>query len=158
LYTSRYQHDILKLVVVERHKGTGNIGRGFIHGFGLKNGALASSVSHDSHNIVAVGTNDTDIYKAINEVVNLRGGLAVVSEGRITASLALPISGLLSDQPLASVVANTEKVEQAAQEIGCVIPSAFATLSFMALPVIPEIRLTDMGVVDVHNFKIIAHY
>lgn len=150
--------DILKLVVVERHKGTGNIGRGFIHGFGLKNGALASSISHDSHNIVAVGTNDTDIYKAINEVVNLRGGLAVVSRETTIASLALPVSGLLSDQPLASVVANTEKIEQAAKEIGCVLSSAFATLSFMALPVIPELRLTDMGIADVNNFKIIARY
>lgn len=147
--------DILKLVVVERHKATGNIGRGLVTGFGLKQGALASSIAHDSHNIVAVGTNDEDIYAAIKEIERLHGGLVAVANGRVLASLALPIAGLLSDEPLAEVVQKLSGLERVAAQLGCKLPSPFSTLSFVALPVIPEIRLTDLGLVDVNEFRLI---
>jgi adenine deaminase len=140
--------DILKLVVLERHKATGNIGVGLVRGFGLKKGALASSIAHDSHNIIAVGTSDEDIFTAIKEVERLQGGLVATGGGRVLASLALPIAGLLSDQPLEVVVSKLEKLEKLATELGTKLVSPFATLSFLALPVIPEIRLTDRGVVE----------
>ncbi|MFC1931406.1 adenine deaminase [Chloroflexota bacterium] len=147
--------DILKLVVVERHQATGNIGLGLVSGFGLKKGALASSIAHDSHNIVAVGTNDEDIFTAVKEIERLQGGL-VVADGRVLDSLSLPITGLLSDEPLETVVEKLERLEQLAKDLGTTLPSPLATLSFLALPVIPEIRLTDRGLVDVNEFKIIG--
>ncbi|MBI2846495.1 MAG: adenine deaminase [Chloroflexi bacterium] len=142
------ERDILKLVVVERHKATGNIGLGLVKGFGLKKGALASSVAHDSHNIVAVGTNDRDTYIAIKEVERLGGGL-VVANGKTLKALALPMAGLLSQEPLENVAANLRDLERAAVELGVRVPSPFTILSFLALPVIPELRLTDKGLVDV---------
>jgi adenine deaminase len=147
--------DILKLAVVERHQATGNIGLGLISGFGLKRGALASSIAHDSHNIVVVGTNDEDIFLAIREVERLKGGLVVVAGGQVLDSLAMPVAGLLSEEPLESVVARLERLEQTAVDLGVTLPSPFATLSFLALPVIPELRLTDLGLVDVNGFKLI---
>jgi len=149
------ENDILKLVVIERHKASGNIGIGLVKGFGLKRGALASSIAHDSHNIIAVGADDGDIYSGIREVERLQGGLAVVDGGEILAGLALPVGGLLSDQPLEEVVVQLEKLESLVVEMGSRLPSPFATLSFLALPVIPELRLTDMGLVDVGKFKLI---
>ncbi|HEY33546.1 MAG TPA: adenine deaminase [Dehalococcoidia bacterium] len=148
-------HDILKLVVIERHKATGNVGVGLVTGFGLKYGALASSIAHDSHNIVAVGTSDDDIIEAVREIERLQGGLVVADSGRMVASLALPVAGLLSDEPLEKVVAGLESVEQAAVELGTTLTSPFSTLSFVALPVIPELRLTDLGLVDVNEFRLI---
>lgn len=147
--------DILKLVVVERHKATGNIGVGLVTGFGLKKGALASSIAHDSHNIVCVGTNDADMYAAVKEVARLGGGLVVVAGGGVIASQPLPVAGLLSDQPLETVVGKLREVETAARDLGVKMASPFSTLSFLALPVIPELRLTDLGVVDVMQFKVI---
>ncbi len=147
--------DVLKLAVVERHQATGNIGLGLITGFGLKSGALASSIAHDSHNIVAVGTNDADIYAAIKEVERLQGGLVAVDGGKVVASLALPVAGLLSAEPLEGVVEKLKKLEQAAARLGTRLPSPFSTLSFMALPVIPELRLTDLGMVDVGQFRLL---
>jgi adenine deaminase len=147
--------DILKAVVVERHKATGHIGVGLVTGFGLKRGALASSTSHDSHNIVAVGAADRDIYAAVKEVERLQGGLVVAAEGRIVAALATPVTGLLSPEPLETVVAGLETLERAARDLGAVLPSPFAALSFLALPVIPELRLTDLGLVDVNKFKLL---
>lgn len=140
--------DILKLVVVERHRATGNIGVGLVSGFGLKRGALASSIAHDSHNIIAVGTNDEDIFAAVKEIERLRGGLVAAGGGKVLASLALPVAGLLSDEPLETVVNKLEGLEKVAVELGAKLPSPFATLSFLALPVIPAIRLTDRGVVE----------
>jgi adenine deaminase len=142
------EKDILKLVVVERHKATGNIGVGLVKGFGLKRGALASSVAHDSHNIIAVGTSDEDIFAAIKEIERLHGGLVAVGGGKILSSLALPVAGLLSDEPLENVVNKLEGLEKTAAELGATLPSPLATLSFLALPVIPEIRLTDRGLVE----------
>ncbi|MFC1910722.1 adenine deaminase [Chloroflexota bacterium] len=149
------ERDILKIVVVERHKGTGNIGVGLVKGFGLKLGALASSVAHDSHNIVAVGTSDEDLYAAVRQIERMHGGLVATSGGRVLAELALPVAGLLSDKPLEKVVVNLEELEKAAAELGTKLVSPFATLSFLALPVIPELRLTDLGLVDVNAFKLV---
>ncbi len=147
--------DILKLAVVERHHATGNIGLGLVKGFGIKKGALASTVAHDSHNIIAVGTNDKDIYTAIKEIERMEGGLVIAADGNVLASLALPIAGLMSNEPLDVVVNKMHKLEQTAAELGTMLPSPFATLSFLALPVIPELRLTDLGLVDVNEFKLI---
>jgi adenine deaminase len=149
------RRDILKAVVVERHNATGNIGLGLVKGFGLKQGALASSTAHDSHNIVAVGTGDEDVFSAVKELERLQGGMVVVSGGRVVRSLATPIAGLLSAEPLEKVVSGLQAVEKAAGDLGVTIPSPFAVLSFLALPVIPEIRLTDLGLVDVNEFKLI---
>jgi adenine deaminase len=148
--------DILKVVVVERHKATGNIGLGLVKGFGLKKGALASSVAHDCHNIVAVGTSDEDIYAAVQSIQKMQGGLVAVKDGQILSSLPLPIAGLLSEEKLETVAANLEKLEGAAAELGCSLTSPFATLSFIALPVIPELKITDLGLVDVKAFKLIT--
>ena len=149
------ERDILKLVVVERHKASGNVGVGLVKGFGLKRGALASSVAHDSHNIIAVGTNDLDILKAIEEINRLQGGLVVCADLEILASLPLPIAGLLSPEPLDVVVSQHEIVERTAANLGKLPPAPFAILSFLALPVIPELRLTDLGLVDVIQFRLI---
>jgi len=149
------ERDILKLVVVERHKASGNIGLGLVKGFGLKKGVLASSIAHDSHNIVAVGTNDFDILRAIEGIEKLQGGLVVCANEEILASLPLPIAGLLSPEPVEVVVTQFEEVERAAASLGNVAPAPFSILSFLALPVIPELRLTDLGLVDVDKFKLI---
>jgi len=147
--------DILKLVVVERHRASGNIGLGLVKGFRLKRGAIASSIAHDSHNIVAVGTSDEDIFAAVKEIERLQGGLVVVAGGKVLSSLALPVAGLLSDEPLEVVVAKLEKLEQLAKDLGATLAAPFATLSFLALPVIPELRLTDLGLVDVNAFELV---
>ncbi|MFW6118028.1 MAG: adenine deaminase [Chloroflexota bacterium] len=149
------ERDILKLVVVERHKSSGNIGVGLVSGFGLKKGALASSVAHDSHNIIAVGADDFDILKAIEEINRLQGGLVVCANLEILASLPLPIAGLLSPEPLDVVASQHEIVEKTAASLGKLPPAPFALLSFLALPVIPELRLTDLGLVDVNEFKLL---
>jgi adenine deaminase len=147
--------DILKLVVVERHKATGNIGLGLVTGFGLKQGALASSIAHDSHNIVAVGASDEDVFTAIKEIERLDGGLVVTAGGKVLASLPLPIAGLLSDKPLETVVNKLDALELKARDLGTALGSPFSTLSFLALPVIPELRLTDLGLVGVNAFKLV---
>ena len=149
------ERDILKLVVVERHKASGNIGLGLVKGFGLKRGAMASSIAHDSHNIVAVGVEDEDIFAAIKEIERLQGGLVIAAEGQILGTLPLPVAGLLSDEPLETVADKLEKLEAIASDLGCQLTSPFATLSFLALPVIPELRLTDLGLVDVEAFKLL---
>jgi len=142
------QRDILKLAVVERHRGTGNVGVGLVRGFGLRRGALASSYAHDSHNIVAVGTNDEDMLRAAVQVASLQGGLVVAADGRVVASLPLPVAGLMSARPIDEVVRDFDAVEQAARSLGATLPAPFAILSFLALPVIPTLKLTDLGLVD----------
>jgi len=154
IIASDIENDILKLVVVERHKASGNIGMGLVKGFGLKKGALASSIAHDSHNIIAVGTNDADIFTAIEQIENLQGGLVVCAAGETLASLPLPIAGLLSPEPLKTVVVQFEQLEKAAASLGNLPAAPFSILSFLALPVIPELRLTDLGLVDVAAFKL----
>jgi adenine deaminase len=150
------KQDILKLVVVERHKASGNIGLGLVKGFGLKKGALGASIAHDSHNIIVAGTNDQDIFAAVKEIERLQGGLVAAAGGKIKESLALPIAGLLSEEPLEAVVSKLEELQKIAAGLGCTLPSPFATLSFLALAVIPELRLTDKGLVDVVAFKLLG--
>jgi len=148
--------DLAKLAVVERHRATGNIGRGFVRGFGLRAGALASSVAHDSHNIVVVGTNDGDMWEAIRGVERMQGGLVVVKDGTVIGAVALPIAGLMSDQPFERVVSQVNRVLETAQALGCAMPDPFLALSFLALPVIPVLRLTDRGIVDVERFRLVG--
>ena len=147
--------DILKMAVVERHNGTGNIGKGFVKGFGLKQGALASSVAHDSHNIIVVGTTDADMRVALEAVVKLGGGLAAVADSQILAELALPIAGLMSLEPVQSVRDQLDGLIAAAHDMGTLLKDPFMTLSFLALPVIPELKLTDLGLVDVNKFEVV---
>ncbi|MGE5841704.1 MAG: adenine deaminase [Deltaproteobacteria bacterium] len=144
--------DVLKLVVLERHKGTGNLGCGLVRGFGLQKGALASSVGHDSHNIIAVGVEDADLAAAVEEVRRLGGGLVVAEGGKILAKVALEIAGLMSTKPLESLSAELKMLLRAAKSLGCTLPEPFMTLSFLSLPVIPELKLTDRGLVDVRKF------
>ncbi|HLI51415.1 MAG TPA: adenine deaminase [Thermomicrobiaceae bacterium] len=140
--------DLIKLVVVERHHATGNIGRGLLHGFGLKAGAMASSVAHDAHNIVAAGVDDADILKAIRTVAEMEGGLAAVRDGEVLATLPLPIAGILSPEPLEVVAAAHDRLEEVAHQLGSQVPAPFGLLSFMALSVIPEVRVTDRGLIE----------
>jgi adenine deaminase len=149
------KEDLLKIAVVERHKATGNIGIGFVQGFGLKRGAIGSSVAHDSHNIVLVGTNDPDMSKVVEVIETMKGGLAVVSDGKVLASLPLPIAGLMSQASVAQVNLQLEALHRTAKNLGCKIPDPFMTLSFLSLPVIPELKLTDKGLVDVNQFKFV---
>lgn len=141
------ERDLLKLVVVERHRATGRVGVGLVRGFGLKRGALASSIAHDAHNIVAVGVSDEDLLLAIGTVAEMEGGLAAVADGQVLATLPLPVAGILSPEPLEQVAAAYERVEEAARSLGSTVPAPFALLSFMALSVIPEARVTDRGLV-----------
>jgi len=150
------KEDILKIAVVERHKATGNIGIGFVQGFGLKTGAIGSSVAHDSHNIVLVGTNDADMLKAVEVIQAMRGGLVAVLEGKVLASLPLPIAGLISEASVARVNLQLEALHRASKTLGCKIPAPFMILSFLPLPVIPELKITDKGLVDVNQFKFVS--
>ena len=147
--------DLLKMAVVERHHGTGNIGKGIVKGFGLKNGALASSVAHDSHNIIVVGTADEDMRAALEAVVEMGGGLAAVSDGKLLAGLALPIAGLMSLEPVRTVRDQLESLIEITHDMGTTLKDPFMTLSFLALPVIPELKLTDIGLVDVNKFEVV---
>jgi adenine deaminase len=149
------KEDILKIVVVERHHATGNIGIGFVQGFGLKKGAIGSSVAHDSHNLIIVGTNDQDIVKTVEAIQAMGGGLAAVSNGKVLASLPLPIAGLMSDTSVTQVNLRLEVLHRAVRALGCKLPDPFMTLSFLSLPVIPELKITDKGLVDVNQFKFV---
>jgi adenine deaminase len=149
------ESDILKICVVERHKATGNIGIGLVKGFGLKEGALASSVAHDSHNVIGVGANDYDLCRAIEAVRDMGGGLAVVNKGEILAENPLQIGGLMSTLPLESLLSHLREVKHAAGDLGCTITEPFMALSFLALPVIPHLKLTDLGLIDVKRFSIV---
>jgi adenine deaminase len=147
--------DIAKLVVVERHGKTGNIGKGFVRGFGLRTGALASSVAHDSHNIVCAGIADSDILLAVETLKKRGGGLCVVNERKVLADLPLPIAGLVSDRAAPEVVAGLAGLAKAATSLGVKVPAPFMALSFLALPVIPHLKLTDKGLVDVDTFALV---
>lgn len=147
--------DILKIAVAERHMASGRLGIGLVKGFGLKKGALASSVAHDSHNIIVVGANDQDMMTAVVEVARMRGGQVVVADNEVKTSLPLPIAGLMSDLPLEEVGRRIDEMNAAAHKLGCTLPDPFMTLSFLALPVIPELKVTDKGLVDVKQFQIV---
>ncbi len=154
--TSQVQCDILKLAVVERHHASGRCGLGLVRGFGLKRGALASSVAHDSHNVIAVGVSDQEIFRAVEEVRLMGGGLAVVIGDKALATTPLQIAGLMSREPPDILVRQLEATKKsAANELGCAINEPFMALSFLALPVIPELKLTDRGLVDVNRFTLV---
>jgi adenine deaminase len=145
--------DVLKMVVVERHRSTGNVGVGFVRGFKLRHGAIASTVAHDAHNVIAAGTNDVDILCAIRELERLQGGQVAVCDGRVKAELALPVAGLVSDRPLPEVIRGIDALNRAAHEMGCDLAAPFMTLSFLALSPIPALKLTDQGLIDAVNLK-----
>ena len=149
------ESDVLKIAVIERHRASGNIGLGLVKGFGLKRGALATSVAHDSHNLVVVGVTDEEMKLAVQEVEKMQGGLVVVDQKKIKASLPLPVAGLMSQETAEGVASEMEKLTQAAREIGGLPENPFLTLSFMARPLSPELKLTDKGLVDVAQFRII---
>ncbi len=150
------KNDILKMVVVERHLASGNIGKGFVKGFGLKKGAIASSVAHDSHNIICVGVDDKSIFTACVGIVKMGGGLCVADGEKVLGHLPLPIAGLMTDKPLEKVVTELEKLVAVTNKLGCKLDDPFMTLSFLALPVIPELKLTDKGLVDVSKMKLVG--
>ncbi|MDQ6626806.1 MAG: adenine deaminase, partial [Verrucomicrobiota bacterium] len=141
-------NDILKLVVIERHNATGNVGVGFVRGFQLQRGALGSTVAHDAHNIVVVGVDDSDIIAAVAALQKMGGGQVAIDAGQETAALPLPIAGLVSDRPLPEVVDKIEALKQAAAKLGCTLPAPFMSLSFLSLSPIPALKLTDQGLVD----------
>ena len=150
------ENDILKIACIERHKGTNHIGVGYVKGYSLKSGAVATSVAHDSHNIITVGCNDDDIAVAVNAIKDSKGGIAVVENGKIKALLELPIAGLMSDEPLTTVNEKLENAKSSAYELGVdksIDP--FMTLSFLSLPVIPSLRITTKGVFDAENWKML---
>lgn len=150
------ENDILKIACIERHKGTNHIGVGYVKGYSLKSGAVATSVAHDSHNIITVGCNDDDIAVAVNAIKDSKGGIAVVENGKIKALLELPIAGLMSDEPLTTVNKKLENAKSSAYELGAdksIDP--FMTLSFLSLPVIPSLRITTKGVFDAENWRML---
>jgi adenine deaminase len=149
------ERDLAKLVVVERHLGTGRIALGFVRGFGLKRGALASTVAHDAHNVVAVGMDDASLAYAVRWLANRGGGIVAVDGTEVAAELPLPVAGLLSDAPLEEVIERSHALVRAAESFGCSIEAPFQTLSFLALSVIPALKITDRGLVDVDRFEIV---
>lgn len=147
--------DVLKVAVVERHKGIGHVGRGFVHGFGMTHGAIASSVSHDSHNICVVGADDAAMAIAVNRVIAMNGGFAVADGDSIKAELALPLAGLMSLEPFETVKSDLEALRAAAKSLGCTLEEPFLQVAFLPLPVIPHLKITDFGVFDVDRFELI---
>ena len=146
---SNLDEDVLKILVIERHKASGNIGKGFVKGFGLKSGAIASTVAHDSHNMIVIGTNDDDMFKAIKELVKSQGGKVIVKDGEVLAKLELPIAGIMSEESSDTVIKKSEELKKAEKLIGCKLQEPFMTMAFLSLSVIPEIKLTDKGLMDV---------
>ncbi|MGC9345874.1 MAG: adenine deaminase [Candidatus Bathyarchaeales archaeon] len=153
---SSMEKDIVKVAVVERHKRTGNICVGFVEAFGLKKGAVASSVAHDSHNITVIGLSDSDMATAVNALAEVGGGIVVIQNGKTIGLVKLPIAGLMSDELPEIVCRKIEKLQKAWEKLGCTIESPFMSLSLLTLPVIPELRITDKGLVDVKKFKFIS--
>jgi adenine deaminase len=148
--------DLAKIAVVERHLGTGRIGLGFVRGFGLERGAMASTIAHDAHNIVVVGMEDDDMARAVQRLAEIGGGLVVIADRGVQAELPLPIAGLLSDAPLSEVVEASGACVGAAKALGCTYPAPFQTLSFLALSVIPKLKITDRGLIDVDRFELVS--
>ena len=147
--------DHAKIAVIERHLGTGRIGRGLVKGFGLERGALATTLSHDAHNLVVVGMSDAAMATAARRLANIGGGIVAVDGAEVLAELPLPVAGILSDAPLAEVVERSHAVVAAAEKLGCRIEAPFQLLAFLALSVIPALKLTDRGLVDVGAFELV---
>jgi adenine deaminase len=149
------ERDLAKIAVLERHHGTGRMAIGLVRGTGLKSGALAQTVAHDAHNIVVVGVDDHDMSRAVTRLSEIGGGVVVVEERGVRAELPLPVAGLLSDAPLDDVVGASRNCVDAAQRLGCTLPSPFQSLAFLALSVIPALKITDRGLVDVDRFELV---
>jgi adenine deaminase len=147
--------DLAKIAVIERHLGTGRVGLGLVRGFGLRSGAMASTFSHDAHNIIVVGVDEQDMARAIARLTEIGGGVVVVEDRGVRAELALPVAGLISEAPLAEVVAASRGCIEAAAKLGCQLPSPFQTMAFLALSVIPSLKITDQGLVDVDRFELV---
>jgi adenine deaminase len=148
--------DLAKIAVVERHRGTGRVGLGFVRGFGLQRGALASTHAHDAHNVVVVGVEDRDMAAAVIRLREVGGGQVAVVDGGVVGEVACPIGGLLSDRPVEEVAAAFIGLNEAARALGATIQSPFMTMSFLALSVIPELKITDRGLVDTVNFELVS--
>jgi len=149
------KQDAVQVSVVERHGINGNIGHGFVKGFGLKRGAIASSVGHDSHNITVIGATREDMAVATNRIIEMKGGFCVADGGKVVAELALPIAGLISELPFEQVASELEDMRKAAHDLGCVLPEPFLQVAFLALPVIPHLKMTDRGLFDVDKFDFV---
>ena len=152
---SNIENNTLKICVIERHRATGNIGKGFVKGFNLKCGAIASTVAHDSHNMIVIGTNDYDMYTAAVALIKCQGGKVVVRDGEIISELPLPIAGLMSDRDFDFVVQKCNELNKAAHSIGCTLEDPFMTMGFLSLPVIPELKVTDKGVFDTNKLDFV---
>jgi adenine deaminase len=150
------ERDLAKIAVVERHLGTGRIGLGFVRGFGLERGAMASTIAHDAHNIVVVGVEDDDMARAVQRLAEIGGGLVVIADRGVQAELPLPVAGLLSDAPLSEVIEASGACVEAAKTLGCTYPAPFQTLAFLALSVIPKLKITDQGLIDVDEFAVVS--
>ena len=146
-------HDIMKACVFERHHRTGNVGKGFITGFGIKDGPLAQTVAHDAHNLLVVGTNYSDMALAVNTLIECGGGLVAVKDGKIIGLVELPVAGLMNDVSVEEMEEKVKVLENAWKELGCALPSPFMTMSIVSLACLPEVRITDRGLVDCRTFK-----
>jgi adenine deaminase len=155
LATADPERDLAKIAVLERHHGTGRIALGFVRGFGLRSGAFATTVAHDAHNIVAVGVDDGDMARAVQRLAELQGGVVVVESRGVRAELPLPVAGLLADAPIDEVLERSTACHRAVEALGCTIEAPFQTLSFLALSVIPKLKITDRGLVDVDRFELV---
>jgi adenine deaminase len=149
------ERDLAKIAVVERHHATGRIGLGLVRGFGLRRGAIATTVAHDAHNIVALGMSDDDLARCVERLAEIGGGIAIYEEGELRAELALPVAGLMSEEPAAAVVERLDELHAVVRGLGSTLAAPFMTLSFLALSVIPELKITDRGLVDVERFEIV---
>jgi len=149
------ERDLLKILVAERHKGTGRIGKGFVKGLGLEHGAIASTVAHDSHNVIAVGTEDEDLSRAMNRLREIDGGFVIADGNRILDELPLPIAGLMTSLKASGIAQKVKELKENSAQLGCTLRNPFMTLSFLALPVIPKLKITDHGLVDAEELKVV---
>jgi adenine deaminase len=149
------KQDVLKVAVFERHTASGNIGLGFVRGFGIKGGAIGSSVAHDAHNIIVIGDNDVDMARVASQIAEMGGGLVIAQRGEVVGALELPIAGLMSDRDIGHVVDQLKLMRKLGRDMGCRLEDPFMALSFLSLPVIPELRVTDRGLVNVGQFRIV---
>jgi len=155
LAVSSVERDLLKMAVIERHRSSGAVGKGFVHGLGLKRGALSSSVAHDHHNLVVIGVDDESMMAAARRTQELGGGMVVAEGDRVLAELALPLAGLMSDRSIEDVRRQLDEAIAAAHELGSPLHDPFMAMSFLALEVIPSLKLTDQGLVDVDRFELV---
>ena len=149
------ERDLAKIAVVERHHASGRIGLGLVRGFGLRRGAVATTVAHDAHNIVVVGMSDGDMARCVERLAEIGGGIAIYEDGELRGELPLPVAGLMSEQPAAAVVESLDHLHAVVRELGSTLAAPFMTLSFLALSVIPALKISDQGLVDVERFSLV---